>query len=252
MVIFLDGKYVVVFVFIGGVVYVLDVVMGEEVGCFLFGDLLYENIYFEDGECIFYVVIGQVFMLLDWGWVVKCFIKGECLFQIVDVEIFEIIKCFDLCEKLDEVGYIDLSLVIWLMVYIDDECYFYFQVLFFYGFLEYDMQEDCIICLVYLFNLVFNLFCEKYVNDFVYYGIVLSGDQSILCVVGIMSDYVVIVFREIFEYIIFIGIGEKFYWVIISGDGEYCYIFWSGIDQMFVFFYESGQEVVWLDVGDYL
>ncbi|HAB04099.1 MAG TPA: serine/threonine protein kinase, partial [Alcanivorax sp.] len=132
-----------------------------------------------------------------------------------------------------------------------DERYFYFQVSFFHGFLEYDMEEDRVTRLAHLPNLVPNLPREKYVNDSAHHGIALSGDQSTLCVAGTMSDYVAIVSRETFEYTIFTGIGEKPYWVTTSGDGEHCYISWSGTDQMSVFSYESGQEVARLDVGDH-
>ena len=246
-----DGKHVAVSASTGGVVHVLDVATGEEVGNFPSGDSPHENIYSEDGERIFHAAIGQVFTPLDRGRVVKQLTKGERLFQIVDAETFEIIKRFDLREKLDEAGYTHLSPAIRPMAHTDDERYFYFQVSFFHGFLEYDMEEDRVTRLAHLPNLVPNLPREKYVNDSAHHGIALSGDQSTLCVAGTMSDYVAIVSRETFEYTIFTGIGEKPYWVTTSGDGEHCYISWSGTDQMSVFSYETGQEVARLDVGDH-
>ena len=57
--------------------------------------------------------------------------------------------------------------------------------------------------------------------------------------------------RQMLEYRIKTGVGEKPYWVTTSADGEHCYISWSGTDQVSVFHYASGQEVARVDVGDH-
>ncbi|WP_348679921.1 YncE family protein [Alcanivorax profundi] len=178
-------------------------------------------------------------------------LKGERVFQVVDAETFEILRKLDIKTKLEEAGYADLSPAVRPMAHTHDERYFYFQLSFLHGFIEYDMEEDRITRVASLPNLIPDTPQEVYVNDSAHHGIALSADNTTLCVAGTMSDYVALVNRETFEYSLKTGIGEKPYWVTTSDDGEHCYVSWSGTDQMSIFHYASGQEVARVDVGDH-
>ncbi|PNE04282.1 serine/threonine protein kinase [Alcanivorax sp. MD8A] len=244
-----DGKHVAVSASTGNVVHVLDVQTGEEVGRFPSGNSPHENVYSEDGKRIYHASIGHVFTPLDRDPLKK--LKGERVFQVVDAETFEILRKLDIKTKLEEAGYADLSPAVRPMAHTHDERYFYFQLSFLHGFIEYDMEEDRITRVASLPNLIPDTPQEVYVNDSAHHGIALSADNTTLCVAGTMSDYVALVNRETFEYSLKTGIGEKPYWVTTSEDGEHCYVSWSGTDQMSIFHYASGQEVARVDVGDH-
>lgn len=257
-----DGTQVAVSASTGNVVHILDVETGEELNRFPSGDSPHENIYSEDGERIFHASIGTVYTPLDskligdltdalLGQNLLDATKGERIFQVVDANSMEIIKQLDLAADLEEAGYGNLSTAVRPMAHTSDERYFYFQLSFLNGFIEYDLEEEKVLRLAELPDLTNGLPRELYVNDSAHHGIALSADNQTLCVAGTMSDYVALVDRETFDYTIKTGIGEKPYWVTTSEDGEHCYISWSGTDQMSVFNYDSGQEVARVDVGDH-
>ncbi|WP_290537791.1 serine/threonine protein kinase [Alcanivorax sp.] len=257
-----DGTQVAVSASTGNVVHILDVETGEEQGRFPSGDSPHENIYSEDGERIYHASIGTVYTPLDnelvgdltdglLGENLLDATKGERVFQVVDANSLEIIKQLDLEADLAEAGYENLSTAVRPMAHTADERYFYFQLSFLHGFIEYDMQEEKVLRLAELPDLTNGLPREFYVNDSAHHGIALSADDSTLCVAGTMSDYVALVDREDFSHQLKTGIGEKPYWVTTSADGNHCYVSWSGTDQMSVFNYQTGQEVARVDVGDH-
>jgi DNA-binding beta-propeller fold protein YncE len=258
-----DGTQVAVSASTGNVVHILDVETGEEQGKFPSGDSPHENIYSEDGKRIYHASIGTVYTPLDselLGGVTDALLgknlldatKGERVFQVVDADSLEIIKTLDLEADLEAAGHGNLSTAVRPMAHTADERYFYFQLSFLHGFIEYDMEEQKVLRLAELPDLTGPLVTrETYVNDSAHHGIALSADDSTFCVAGTMSDYVALVDRDDFSYELKTGIGEKPYWVTTSKDGDHCYVSWSGTDQMSVFNYASGQEVARVDVGDH-
>ncbi len=258
-----DGTQVAVSASTGNVVHILDVETGEEQGKFPSGDSPHENIYSEDGKRIYHASIGTVYTPLDselLGGVTDALLgknlldatKGERVFQVVDADSLEILKTLDLEADLEAAGYGNLSTAVRPMAHTADERYFYFQLSFLHGFIEYDMEEQKVLRLAELPDLTGPLVTrETYVNDSAHHGIALSADDSTFCVAGTMSDYVALVNRDDFSYELKTGIGEKPYWVTTSKDGNHCYVSWSGTDQMSVFNYASGQEVARVDVGDH-
>ena len=243
-----DGEEVAVSASTGNVVHVLDAESGEEVGQFPSGDSPHENVYSEDGERIYHASIGQVFTPLDRGVLTE--LKGERVFQIVDAETYEIIERFDFGNKLEEAGYPDLSPAIRPMAHTSDERFFYFQVSFLHGFVEYDMEEGEVTRVANLPKLTEQP-REKYVNDSAHHGIAMNGDDDTLCVAGTMDDYAALVDRETFDYKLLKGLGTKPYWVTTNEAGTHCYISWSGTDQMSVISYEKEEEVARVDVGNH-
>lgn len=244
-----DGTQVAVSASTGDVVHILNVETGEEIGQFPTGDSPHENVYSKDGSKIYHASIGNVFTPLDSG--IMEFSKGKRVFQIVDADSLEILKKFDMKEKLKEAGLGHLSPAVRPMAHTPDERFFYFQLSFLHGFVEYDMQEEKVTRLANLPNLIPLTPREFYVNDSAHHGIAMNGAGDTLCVAGTMSDYVALVDRESFEYNVLKGLGKKPYWVTSDAAGENCYISWSETDQMSVINYASGKEVARIDVGDH-
>ena len=244
-----DGKHLAVSASTGNVVHILDINTGKEVGRFPSGDSPHENVYSKDGSKIYHASIGTVYSPLDAYYLDPT--KGERVVQVVDAKSFEILKKFDMGEKLKAAGFDKLSPAVRPMAHTPDERFFYFQLSFLHGFVEYDMVEDRVTRLAELPNLVPDMRVQKYVNDSAHHGIAMNSTGDTLCVAGTMSDYVALVSRETFEYEILTGLGEKPYWVTTDKSGENCYISWSGTDQISIINYASGEEVARVDVGDH-
>ncbi|WP_417531590.1 YncE family protein [Marinobacter lipolyticus] len=244
-----DGSEVAVSASTGNVVHILDVWTGEEKARFPTGNSPHENVYSKDGKKIYHASIGHVFSPADRGALTDT--KGERIFKVVDTDTWEDIKSFDISEKLAEAGYPDMSPAIRPMAHTEDEKFFYFQLSFFHGFVEYDMENDQITRVANLPNLVPDLPVELYVNDSAHHGISMGADDEKLCVAGTMSDYVAIVDRKTFEYELLEGLGEKPYWITRDISGENCFVSWSGTDQMSVINIDRAEEVVRVDVGDH-
>lgn len=244
-----DGKHVAVSASTANKVHILDVLTGEEVGQFPSGDTPHENVYSHDGERIFHASIGLVYTPLDQPAFDTT--KGERIFQVVDAATNEVIKRVDLREKLDEAGYDDLSSAIRPMAHTRDERFFYFQVSFFHGFVEYDLVEDEVTRVARLPKRT-SAPREQYVNDSAHHGIAMNGKGTKLCVAGTMDDYVAIVSRESFRYnVVSAPVDGKPYWSTSSKDGKRCYVSWSGTDEMSVIDYASEAEIARVPVGDH-
>ena len=114
-------------------------------------------------------------------------LKGERVFQVVDAHTLEILKKIDMKVKLEEAGYPDLSPAVRPMAHTPDERYFYFQLSFLHGFIEYDMLDDRITRLATLPNLVPDMPIERYLNDSAHHGIAMNDAGDTLCVAGTMS-----------------------------------------------------------------
>lgn len=244
-----DGRSVAVSASTGDVVHILDIETGKELGQFESGDSPHENVYSKDGKTIYHASIGQVFTPLDSDF--GDWTKGRRVFQVVDAKTYQVRQRIDLKPKLKAAGYGKLSPAVRPMTHTPDERFFYFQLSFLHGFIEYDMQEQKVTRLAELPNLVPNLPKQDYVNDSAHHGIAMNGRGDTLCVAGTMSDYAAIVDRETFDYKLLTDLGKKPYWVTTDAAGEHCYISWSGSDQISIINFERGEEVARVDVGDH-
>ena len=244
-----DGTKVAVSASTGNVVHVLDINTGKQVGKFTSGNSPHENVFSKDGSKIYHASIGYVFTPLDpnfFDWT-----KGERVFQVVDAHNYQVIKKFNMADKLKAAGFKNLSPAVRPMAHTPDEKFFYFQLSFLHGFVQYDMVNDKVTRLANLPNLVPNMPLEQYVNDSAHHGISMNGAGTKLCVAGTMDNYVAIVDRANFGYQMLKGLGEKPYWVTSNKTGDRCYVSWSGTNQMSVIAYDTGKEVARVNVGSH-
>jgi hypothetical protein len=244
-----DGTKVAVSASIGNVVHVLDVNTGRQVAKFPSGNSPHENVYSKDGSKIYHASIGYVFTPLDpnfFDWT-----KGERVFQVVDTATYQVVKKFNMADKLAAAGLGHLSPAVRPMAHTPDERFFYFQLSFLHGFVEYDMVNDKVTRLAKLPNFVPELPLTDYVNDSAHHGIAMNGAGTRLCVAGTMDDYVAMVDRSTLAYTLLADLGEKPYWVTSNKAGDHCYVSWSGTDQMSVISYATGKEVARVNVGNH-
>jgi YVTN family beta-propeller protein len=243
-----DGKRVAVSASTGNVVHILDTRTGQEVGRFPSGDSPHENNYSADGELIYHASIGLVYTPLDRPAADTT--KGDRWFQIVDANTNEVLERIDMGEKLDQAGHPNMSSAVRPMALSPNEAWVYFQVSFFHGFVEYNLNRDRVTRIAHLPNLVPEIPREQYLLDSAHHGIAMNPDGTRLCVAGTMSDYAAIVSRGTFAYTLIRG-GEKPYWSTTSRNGRLCYVSWSGSDRISVISYETKKEIARVPVGDH-
>jgi YVTN family beta-propeller protein len=245
-----DGTRLLVSASTAKVVDVIDTAAGEIVGRFPSGDQPHENNYSRDGKLIYHASIGAVYTPLDEPALDAS--KGERVFQIVDADTLQILRRIDMGQKLDEFGEPDMSGAVRPMALAPDERFLYFQVSFFHGFVEYDLQEDRVLRLAHLplSEEAAGMRREQYLLDSAHHGLAMNPEGTKLCAAGTMSDYAAIVDRTSFAHTI-VPVGQKPYWSTNSADGRYCFVSVSGDDRVSVISYETGQEVARIPVGDH-
>jgi YVTN family beta-propeller protein len=245
-----DGTRLLVSASTAAKVHVLDTSTGKAVGEFESGDQPHENNYSADGTRIFHASIGTVFTPLDDPAFDAS--KGNRYFQIVDARTNKILRRLDMGQKLEEAGYPDMSAAVRPMALSPDERFVYFQVSFFHGFVEYDLQQDKVLRLAHLplSQEAAGKRREEYLLDSAHHGLTMNPEGTKLCAAGTMSDYAAIVSRRSFEHRI-VPVGLKPYWSTNSGDGRYCFVSVSGEDRVSVISYATESEVARIPVGDH-
>ncbi|WP_116043083.1 YncE family protein [Amycolatopsis palatopharyngis] len=246
-----DGSQVAVSASTGNVVHILDIETGTEVGRFPSGDSPHENVYSGDGERIFHASIGTVYTPLDRPWLDTT--KGERYFQVVDRDSNEVVRRIDMGKKLAEAGYPDMSSAVRPMTFSTDERFVYFQVSFFHGFVEYDLEADRVtrVANLPIAEHVQDMPREQYLLDSAHHGIAMNPQGTALCVAGTMSDYATIVSPRTLRHKELVSTGTKPYWATPSGDGRHCFVSWSGDDRISAISYATGKEVAAVGVGDH-
>src|SRR5215207_6851526 len=229
-------------------VHSLDTRTGKIVASFESGDQPHENNFSEDGSKIFHASIGTVFTPTDDPLLDAT--KGDRWFEVVDAASLQVLRRIDMGSKLAEAGYPNMSSAVRPMALSPNERFVYFQVSFFHGFVEYDFKTDRVTRVANLPNLVPDMPREQYLLDSAHHGISMNPEGTRLCVAGTMSDYAAIVSRRTFDHTLIQG-GEKPYWSTNSGDGDYCFVSWSGSDRISAISYDTKQEVARIPVGDH-
>jgi hypothetical protein len=246
-----DGRHVAVSASTGNVVHILDMRTGEEVGRFPSGDSPHENVYSSDGERIFHASIGRVYTPTDQPAMDST--KGERYFQVVDADTNRVLRRIDMGRKLDQAGYPHMSSAVRPMTFSPNERFVYFQVSFFHGYVEYDLRQNRVRRVVHLpvADHVEDMPREQYLLDSAHHGIAMNPKGSKICVAGTMSNYATIVSRRTTRHQGLVWGGKKPYWATQSGNGQHCFVSWSGSDRISAISYETGRQVDRLRVGDH-
>ena len=226
-----DGTRLLVSASTARKVHVIDTATGKIVGSFESGDQPHENNFSRDGKLIYHASIGTVYTPLD-DPAFDSTMKGDRWFEIVDAQTLKVLKRIDVGQKLEEAGFPGMSSAVRPMAISPDERYFYFQLSFLHGFVEYDMQEDrpLRIANLPLSEEAKKLRREEYLLDSAHHGLAMNPEGTKLCAAGTMSDYAAIVDRASFAYKI-VQVGHKPYWATNSADGRYCFVSVSGDDR---------------------
>jgi hypothetical protein len=155
-------------------------------------------------------------------------------------------------QKLAEAGFPDMSSAVRPMAISPDERFVYYQVSFFHGFVEYDLKLDKVVGILPLpiSQKAQEIQREDYLLDSAHHGLAMNPEGTKLCVAGTMSDYAAIVNRKTFRYTMSAE-GNKPYWSTNSGDGKYCFVSFSGDDNVGVISYKTGKLITKFAVGDH-
>lgn len=244
-----DGRRVVVSASTAGVVHVLRVSDGREVGRFASGDSPHESVFIDGGRKILHASIGTVYTPLDHPAADTA--KGKRVLEIVDARTDRVLRRFDVRKALDARGMTNVSSAVRPMTLSPDDKTFYFQLSFFHGFVEMDRASGRITRVKHLPNLVKDTPREQYLLDSAHHGIAMNPAGTKLCVAGTMSNYATVVDARTFKRGRLIMGGLKPYWVTPSWDGKYCYISWSGSDKISRISYATGRIQRSVHVGDH-
>ncbi|MFI9115831.1 YncE family protein [Streptomyces venezuelae] len=243
-----DGTRVAVSASTANTVHVLDVATGRELGSFKTGDKPHENVFTSDG-LLWNMSIGEVTTALDAPWL--DWTKGDRRITVVDATTFKTVRVIDMRERLDAFGRKDLSDAVRPVAFTPDEKKLYFQVSFYNGFLEYDIEADRITrAKVLPGNPKTDPDRTTWVNDSRHHGLSMSPDGAKLCVAGTMDDYAMVVDRATLQEGPRVE-ASKPYWATVSGDGRSCVISESGADRVTAIDFATGQRVASVAVGDH-
>jgi hypothetical protein len=243
-----DGTQLLVSASTARVVDVIDTRQGDIIGRFPSGDQPHENNFSRSGALVYHASIGAVYSPLPEPEFSAT--KGDRWFEVVDASTLAVLRRIDMGVKLAEAGYPGMSSAVRPMALSPDETRLYFQVSYFHGFVEYDLQHDRVLRLAHLplSEKAAKTPREQYILNSAHHGLAMNPEGTKLCAAGTMSDYAAVVDRDTFAYRI-IPVGEKPYWATNSGDGRYCFVSVAGNDRVSVISYSTGDEVARIPVG---
>ena len=245
-----NGKRVVVSASTGNLAHVLRVRDGKEIGTFPSGDSPHENVFIAGGRKILHASIGMVYTPSDEPAVDST--KGKRVFQVVDARTLEVLRRYNLRRKFDARGRERKSTAVRPMTLSPDERKVYFQVSFFHGFVEMNLRTGNLLRFKRLPNLVKEMPREEYLLDSAHHGIAMNPRGTRICVAGTMSDYATVVDVDSYDRDRLLRKKDgKPYWVTPSVDGRFCYISWSGTDQVSRISYRTGRINETVRVGDH-
>ena len=246
-----DGARLLVSASTARVVDVLDTRTGAIVDTIASGDSPHESNFSRDGKTIFHASIGTVYT--DTDDPSQDATKGERVFEVVDAETLEVVRRIDMRAEMAEFGRPDMSAAVRPMAISPDERFVYFQLSFFHGFAEYDLEAGRVTRVV---DLPLSAVSEgmprtDYVLDSAHHGLAMNPKGTKLCAAGTMSDYAAIVKRGPLELQRIVPVGKTPYWSASSEDGKYCFVSVAGNDRVSVISFKTAREVARIKVGDH-
>ena len=245
-----DGRRLLVSASTASVVDVLDTRTGRIVGRIPSGDAPHESNFSRDGRRIFHASIGPVYTQTDDPS--EDHTKGRRVFEVIDAQTLQVLKEIDMGAKLAEFGRPGMSAAVRPMAITPDERYVYFQVSFFFGIVQYDLQEDRVVAVLDLpLGAAEGLARTDFLLDSAHHGLAMNPAGTKLCVAGTMSQYAAIVTREPFAVQRVTPVGRDPYWAHTSTDGRYCFVSVAGEDRVAVLSFRTGREVASIRVGDH-
>ena len=231
-----DGRRVLVSASTERTIDVIDTASGQIVHRIESGDQPHENNFSADGTKIFHASIGTVYTPADSPALDST--KGDRYFQVIDARNYRILKRVDMGKKMAEAGYPNFSSAVRPMALSPDEKKVYFQLSFFHGFVEYDLEHDKVLRVKNLPDFTNGAPRETYLLDSAHHGLSMNPEGTKLCAAGTMSDYAAVVDRQTFRHRI-AARGKKPYWSTNSGDGKLCFVSFSGDDAVSVISYRT-------------
>jgi len=230
---------------------VLDTADGSITARIPSGDAPHESNFSRDGSRIFHASIGTVYS--DTDDPSQDATKGERVFEIVDARTLQITWRIDMGAKLAAAGHPGTSSAVRPMALSRDERFLYFQVSFFHGFFEYDLDQDRVtrMAALPLSGEAEGLSRQQYLLDSAHHGLAINPRGTKLCAAGTMSGYAAIVRRRTLELQRTIPVGETPYWSAASRDGRYCFVSVAGDDRVSVISFRTAREVARITVGDH-
>jgi hypothetical protein len=246
-----DGRRLLVSASTARAVDVLDAGDGRIVGRIPSGDSPHESNFSRDGRRIFHASIGTVYT--DTDEPAQDATKGERVFEIVDARTLQVTKTVDMAQKLAEAGHPGMSAAVRPMALSRDERFVYFQVSFFHGFAEYDLERDRVtrVASLPLSDTAKGLSRQQYLLDSAHHGLAMNRRGTKLCAAGTMSDYAAIVARKTLKLQRTVPVGRTPYWSAASDDGRYCFVSVAGDDRVSVISFKTAREVARIRVGDH-
>jgi len=242
-----DGRTLLVSASTANVVDVLDTNTGVITHRIPSGDSPHESNYSADGRRIFHASIGLVYTPTDDPALDST--KGDRWFEVINARTYKVMKRIDMGQKLAEAGYPGMSSAIRPMAIAPGDRWFYFQLSFFHGFVEYDLKNNRITRVAQLPKRTHEP-RENYLLDSAHHGLAINPSGKRLCAAGTMDGYAAIVSRKTFRYKI-IPVGHVPYWATNSADGRYCFVSVAGDDKVAVISYRRRKLVATIHVGDH-
>ena len=245
-----NGRRLLVSASTANVIDVIATRTGRIVGRIPSGDSPHENNFSRDGSRIFHASIGLVYT--DTDDPSQDSTKGERVFEVIDARTLKVLKRVDMGQKLAEAGYPDMSSAVRPMAITPDERYVYFQVSFFFGIVQYDLEADRVVKVLRLpLGAAEGLPRTEFLLDSAHHGLAMNPKGTKLCVAGTMSRYAAIVTRKPLKLERTIPVGRDPYWSHSSENGKYCFVSVAGEDRVSVISFKTAREVESIKVGDH-
>jgi DNA-binding beta-propeller fold protein YncE len=246
-----NGRRLLVSASTANVIDVIDTSSGRIIARIPSGDAPHESNFSRDGRRIFHASIGPVYT--DTDDPSEDATKGRRVFEIIDARTLKVLKSIDMGAKLAEAGHAGMSGAVRPMAITPDERYVYFQVSFFHGIVQYDLEADRVKSLLRLpvSAAARQLPRQQYLLDSAHHGLAMNPRGTKLCVAGTMSNYAAIVTRAPLRLQRTIPVGRVPYWSQSSEDGKYCFVSVAGDDRVSVISFKKAREVARIKVGDH-